>query len=295
MSAKTSESRRRFVLKSLALCALPSSSLCANPACLPAVTNILGPAYRKDAPLRSRLCAVDEPGVPLKMLGTISDAQTCKPLAGTLLDVWQVDASGNYDMDSAAYRLRGRIKTDAAGRYAFDTIMPVPYGVRPKHIHYLITRRNYEPRITQCYFAGDDRNGKDPYVKKELIVAAHPPTQGAGASGKLSAVFDVALERERPAEANAAKTYREYTGTYQIAPGVTITVSVVGGKLRWHLSTGENDGDALDGDFMPRAQGRFFVAEYDFEVSFVRNEHGVIDHVLDSRGLLFQKTDSTLR
>lgn len=40
---------------------------------------------------------------------------------------------------------------------------------------------------------------------------------------------------------------------------------------------------------MPRSQNRFFVPEYDVEITFVRNEHGTVDHQLDSHGKLFRK------
>lgn len=282
--SRPSASRRRFVLASLALPFVPLRDALAETTCVRAVTNILGPAYRKGAPFRTRLAAPDEPGTPLAMEGRVVDVATCKPLDGVVLDVWQVDAHGDYDMASDAFHLRGKFRTDAKGRYAFDTIMPVPYGVRPKHIHCLVTRDGYEPRITQIYFEGDDRNATDRYVKKELIVATT-----AREGGDLDGRFDVALERERAAETDAAHAYGEYAGAYQIAPGVTLAVTVARRRLRWHLSAAETDGEAVDGEFAPRAKGRFFVPEYDIEVTFVRNEHGIVDHALDSRGILFQK------
>lgn len=288
MAIRKEFSRRHFVYGSLLLGTLPWSRLWAA-SCKPPVTNILGPAYRSGAPFRTRLCAPDEPGTALTVRGVISDAHDCSPIHDAVLDVWQVDAQGDYGMADAAFHLRGKFKTDARGRYAFDTIMPVPYGRRPKHIHFLITHRGHEPRITQCYFAGDERNGEDPYVKEELIIAPMP-AQDAARAGLLVGNFDVVLDREqRPPQADAVKAYRDYAGIYQIAPGVTLTVRGDGNKLRWHLSAGENEGDALDGEFLPRARARFFVPEYDFEVTFVRNEHGAVDHVLDSRGLLFKK------
>ena len=281
-------SRREFVQASLALSTLPFGQLWAAAACEPAVTNILGPAYRSGAPFRDRLCPTTEPGMPLTMRGTVTDAQDCRPLDGCVLDVWQVDAHGKYDMTGAEFHMRGKVKTDASGQYAFDTIMPVPYGTRPKHIHYLITHDGYEPRITQCYFKGDQRNGTDPYVKKELIIA--PILGKSRRPGGYSGVFDVSLERERPPQADAAKVYPEFAGVYQLGPDATVTVRASGTKLFWKVHVPHEDGEALEGEYMPRAQSRFFVPEYDFEVTFVRNEHGVVDHTLDSKGRLAKKT-----
>ena len=277
-------SRRRFLMAGLAVAALPAQRLRAA-GCLGSITNILGPAYRKGAPFRTRLCDVHEPGVPLTMRGRIIDAATCKPVAGSVVDVWQVNAAGEYDMESAAFRLRGQMRSAADGRYAFDSIMPVPYGVRPKHIHYLITHAGYEPRITQVYFEGDERNATDHYVKQELIIATHARADAAQHPGARTGTFDVALDREQPPEADAEHTYREYAGVYEIVPGVTLEVIAQGRKLRWQLSAPEDAGDAVEGDLQPRAKGRFFVPEYDLEITFVRNEHGVIDHTIDRLGL----------
>jgi catechol 1,2-dioxygenase len=283
---KASNSRRHFVAGTLSLCAWPFVRAWAGLGCTPAVTNILGPAYRKGAPFRTRLCSADEPGSPLSMTGTVTDAESCKALAGAVLDVWQVNAAGDYDMDSAAFHLRGKVKTRAQGHYAFDTIMPVPYGRRPKHIHYLVTREGYEPRITQCYFAGDEHNATDPYVKKELIITPDAP---GDASSPRKGVFDIALECERPVSAETAKVYPDYAGDYEVAPGVSVSIRAAGNKLHWHLSAPENPGDALDGEMSPRSQSTFFVAEYDLGLTFVRDEHGKVTHALNSHGDLNKK------
>jgi catechol 1,2-dioxygenase len=250
------------------------------------VTNILGPAYRAGAPFRTRLSEPNEPGMALTMRGAVVDAESCQPLDGSVLDIWQVDARGNYDEGSADFHLRGRFKTDSNGGYVFATIMPVPYGKRPKHIHYLITHPGYEPRITQCYFDGDERNAKDHYVKKGLIVT---PVASRSVPSTLEATFDIALERERLPSADARHVYPEFAGNYRIEPGATLTVRAEGTRLYWHLNASENDGEPLDGEFMPRAASRFFLPEYDIDVTFVRNDHGQVDHALDSDGSVFPK------
>ena len=280
-------SRRRFVGAIAALAALPLHGRAAEAGCTPAMTNILGPAYRKGAPLRTRLCEPNEPGTPLAMRGRVVDAASCKPLIGALLEVWQVGADAQYDMDSPAFHLRGKFKTGAHGRYAFDTIAPVPYGQRHRHIHYLVSRDGYEPRITQCYFAGDERNATDRYVKRELIITPEP-TRVAGSDG-LAGTFDIALERERPVSTQDLRAWRDYVGDYEVAPGVIVSVHVVRRRLHWHLSAAEEHGDAVDGELLARSRTRFFIPEYDLHVSFVRDEHGKVTHTLDDRGSLNRK------
>ena len=289
MFCKTSFSRRRLLAGSVALCALPFGRVFADETCPGTVTNILGPAYRKGAPFRARLCPPDEPGTALTMSGTVADAATCKPLSGAILDIWQVDAKGDYDWNTDAFHMRGKFKAGDDGHYAFDTILPVPYGRRPKHIHYLVTREGYEPHITQCYFNGDERNATDPYVKKELIIAPSARADAASRPGAVAGTFHIALQREQAPGRNAHAAYHDYRGDYEVAPGVILSVSTLGKRLHWRLNQGESDGDALDGYFVPRAQNRFFVPEYDLEATFVRNEHGEVQHVLDSRGVLMKK------
>jgi len=290
VAAHVSFPRRRFVGAIALLGVLPLRVFAGDAACAPAVTNILGPAYRRGAPLRTaRLCDADEPGTPLAMSGRIVDALSCKPLSHSMLDVWQVNANAEYDMESPAFHLRGKFKAGKDGRYAFETVEPVPYGERPKHIHYLVSHDGYEPRITQCYFAGDERNATDPFVKKELIIA---PAKRAAARGKresLAGTFDIALERERPVSAQDLRIYRDYIGDYEVAPGVIVTNSVVKRRLHWHLSAGQEQGDPLEGELLPRSRTRFFVPEYDMEVTFVRDEHGKVTHTLTTHGNLARK------
>jgi catechol 1,2-dioxygenase len=278
-------SRRRFLQGTLALTALPFAPL-AGAACVAPLSNILGPAYRKGAPFRSHLCGPHEIGTPLTMRGRIVDAASCAALAGVVLDVWQVDIAGDYDMDSPAFHLRGKMRSTADGSYAFDTIMPVPYGRRPKHIHYLLTHAGYEPRITQCYFAGDERNAHDPYVKPELIIT---PRDKPRVEGALEGTLDVALEREQSPSAADVDHYADFLGSYQIAAGVTVTISQDARHLHWHLSAAEDDGDALDGVLIARGAARFFIPEYDMTVTFVRDEHGKVSHALNSHGDLMKK------
>ena len=92
-------------------------------------------------------------------------------------------------------------------------------------------------------------------------------------------------------KADAEHTYREYAGRYQYAPDMTLEVTTDGRKLRWHVDVKDSGGEPVDGGFQPRAKGRFFVPEYDFEATFVRNEHGVVDHVFASDGHLSKKID----
>lgn len=82
--------------------------------------DLVGPAYRKGAPFRDRLCPRDEPGDPLVVEGAVRDLDG-RPLPGALLDVWQADARG------------------------------------PRHVHFLVVVEGRPPLVTQLYFAGDEK------------------------------------------------------------------------------------------------------------------------------------------
>ncbi len=54
------------------------------------------------------------------------------PIAGAVLDVWSGDGEGTYDRQmegDVGMKARGRIRTDAQGRYSFRSIKPEYYPV----------------------------------------------------------------------------------------------------------------------------------------------------------------------
>jgi protocatechuate 3,4-dioxygenase beta subunit len=84
------------------------------------------------------LVAKDEPGEPLRVRGVIYRPDGTTPAAGVILYVYQTDVTGLYAKKRGdPPRLRGWMRTDDNGRYAFTTIRPGPYPNRtePAHIH----------------------------------------------------------------------------------------------------------------------------------------------------------------
>lgn len=81
-------------------------------------------------------------GTAMQLAGRIVDT-TGRPLAGARIEIWQCDARGHYhhprdrgaddrDPDFLGF---GWQPADAGGRYAFATIVPVPYPGRTPHVH----------------------------------------------------------------------------------------------------------------------------------------------------------------
>jgi protocatechuate 3,4-dioxygenase, beta subunit len=103
-----------------------------------------------------------------------------RPIAGSLIEIWQANASGRYrhDQDQWPGTLDpnftgfGRCITDAEGSYKFTTIRPGcypwrnhPNAWRPAHLHFSVFGRSFTQRlITQMYFPDDPLFFQDPMI-----------------------------------------------------------------------------------------------------------------------------------
>jgi hydroxyquinol 1,2-dioxygenase len=163
-------------------------------------STVLGPYYWEGAPelpLGANL-AVGVKGEPTYYSGRVLDNDG-KPIAGALLDVWSGDGEGTYDMQmegDVGMKARGRIRTDAQGRYSFRSIKPEYYPVptdgpvgrmldkmgrhpmRPGHIHMIISAPGHHAVTTHLFAAGSQYIDSDAVfgVKESLITgfAKHP-------------------------------------------------------------------------------------------------------------------------
>jgi protocatechuate 3,4-dioxygenase beta subunit len=99
----------------------------------------LGRGPCADATVRAALAAADEPGPRLLVRGHLFAPDGERPAAGAILYAYQTDVTGVYNRErGAAPRLRGYMRTDAEGRFEYDTIRPGSYpGTRvPAHVHH---------------------------------------------------------------------------------------------------------------------------------------------------------------
>jgi protocatechuate 3,4-dioxygenase beta subunit len=179
-------SRREVLQKSLALGSLVIASAHAPSAMLfaleqnerrkPTPPNELGPFYKRLAPNTLQLRAPGDPGMPLTVSGQVYNTRGDK-LPGALVEVWQTDHLGHYDVDG--YRYRAKFAADSAAAYSFASVMPGHYPDRVcQHIHYLVSAHGHKPLITQLYFATDpvfegdpDKNfTRDPLIHSRELV-----------------------------------------------------------------------------------------------------------------------------
>jgi len=153
-------------------------------------STVLGPFYVEDAPPMANGANIAEgaAGVPTFVSGRVTDVDG-KPIAGAVLDVWQTDAEGFYDVqrpEKGDMRLRGKFRTDADGRYRFRTIKPVSYPIptdgpvgrmlnkigchpyRPAHLHMIVSAASHVPVATHVFVAGD------PYIDSDAVFGVKP-------------------------------------------------------------------------------------------------------------------------
>jgi len=123
--------------------------------------------------------------------------ENSRPLANTLVEIWQANAAGRYlhEVDQHTAPLDpnftgcGQAITDSEGRYRFVTIRPGEYpwrnhynAWRPAHIHFSLFGPAFATRlVTQMYFPGDPLIPFDPIFNC---------TADAMARSRLISIFD---------------------------------------------------------------------------------------------------------
>ncbi len=148
-------------------------------------------------------------GEVIEVAGRVLDAG-CKPLPGSIVEVWQANTHGLYDhpRDRSGGRTfdpnfqgYARLTADRDGRYRFVTVIPGAYPaasdwVRPPHIHYKVRAPSGRSITTQMYFAGDPLNDKDRLLarlspgERELVeVVFDTKTADGRRSGTFNTVF----------------------------------------------------------------------------------------------------------
>ena len=179
-------------------------------------SSLLGPFYRQDAPeipLGGSL-ARQATGPELLLYGRVSD-NAGRPVPHALVQVWQTDAEGHYDLQArdAAIDMRGNVRCDAQGRFHVRTLVPLGYsipmdgpvgalvrqqgrhGCRPAHIHVLIGAPGYRELVTALYFGDDPHIDSDTVfgVSKALVVRPRADDPEAPIQGIPAVRYDFRL------------------------------------------------------------------------------------------------------
>ena len=173
---------------------------------------VQGPYYWEGAPERPLGSNLAEgvKGEPAFYSGRVLTLDGA-PVADALLDVWSGDGEGNYDMQlpgQTEMLARGKLRTDAEGRYRFRSIRPASYPVptdgpvgmmlnrmgrhpyRPGHIHMIVSAPGFQTVTTQLFVSGDAYLDSDAVfgVKESLIIDFQRHEPGIAPTGEAIAV-----------------------------------------------------------------------------------------------------------
>lgn len=151
---------------------------------------------------QGRIAPVGEKGEAMRISGVVRDRDK-KPVAGIIVYAYQTDAGGIYPSGSTRHgRLRGWVRTDASGRYQFDTIRPggYPGTTIPQHVHiHVIEPGRATYYIDEMVFSDDPR--LTPEQRKQLVTGRGGPglvIPVRDSSGLMTVTRDIVLGQQIP-------------------------------------------------------------------------------------------------
>jgi len=156
-------------------------------------STVFGPFHVEGAP-RYELgddIANGAKGTPCLVRGTVRDIAG-KAIPGAVLDVWQSDEEGLYDVQHEGLnqaQARGVLKADGDGTFFFRSILAVPYAIphdgpvgrmleatgrhpwRPAHLHFMVKAPGYETLVTHVFRDNSDYLDSDAVfgVRQSLV------------------------------------------------------------------------------------------------------------------------------
>ncbi|WP_449350295.1 intradiol ring-cleavage dioxygenase [Streptomyces shaanxiensis] len=188
-------------------------------------STVLGPFHMTESPVRELGDDIDLVGgaEPCVVSGRVRSADGT-PLPGAVLDVWQADDQGFYDVqqpdEQPAGNGRGLFTADTEGRFWFRTCVPAPYPIptdgpvgdllratgrhpyRPAHIHFIVSAEGHVPVTTHIFVAGSDYLDSDAvFAVKQSLVQDFATTDNPSLAAEFGmpnpfrhARFDLVLE-----------------------------------------------------------------------------------------------------
>jgi hydroxyquinol 1,2-dioxygenase len=161
------------------------------------------------------------PGEPCWVEGRVLSTSG-DPVPGALVEVWEADADGLYDVQYGDERVtgRGHLRTADDGGYRFWAVTPTPYPIpddgpvgaflratgrspmRASHLHLMVAAEGYRTLVTHVFPRGDAYLDSDSVfgVRESLVVDAQrqlptaPTPDGRSITGPWSRIeFDIVL------------------------------------------------------------------------------------------------------
>jgi len=138
-------------------------------------------------------------GEPCWVEGTVTDTAG-KPVPRALIEVWEADEDGFYDVQYGDGRVaaRGHLYSDAGGRYCFWGVVPTPYPIpddgpvgrllaevgrspmRASHLHFMVKAEGFRTLVTHIFVRGDELLDRDSVfgVRDSLVMDFKPRPPG---------------------------------------------------------------------------------------------------------------------
>ena len=173
-------------------------------------STVLGPFYVPGAPEYENGASIIKQqyaGEVALVQGKVTDPDG-SPIAGAKLDVWQTAANGFYDVQDQTMpenNMRGIFTTDAEGNYTFVTEKPLSYsiptdgpvgdllrtssrhGMRPAHIHFIVSADGYESLTTHVFSEGDEYLDSDAvFATKSSLIGYYTESDDAETAARYN-------------------------------------------------------------------------------------------------------------
>jgi catechol 1,2-dioxygenase len=182
-------------------------------------STVFGPFFIPDMPVRDYgapiFKALEPDQLPLLITGRVVD-QDLQPIEQAKIEIWQTAPNGMYSGQDSLQEmdnLRGTFFSQAQGKYAIQTVLPVSYQIpsdgpvgsllnfskrhfwRPAHIHFKITAPDYHDLVTHLFIQDDQYLDSDTVfgVKQALIVKA----QRCEASTEIEQKFNISSDYDQ--------------------------------------------------------------------------------------------------
>jgi protocatechuate 3,4-dioxygenase beta subunit len=197
-------------------------------------STVLGPFHMVESPERELgdNIALDGKGTPCLVSGQVTGPDG-EPLAGAVVDVWQTNEDGFYDVQQPdiqpAGNLRGLFTTDEQGRFWFRSVVPRFYPIpddgpvgqllaatgrhpnRPAHLHFIAAAPGYRPVTTHVFVADSPYLDSDAvFGVKESLVRDVPEVDDPARAAEIclpnpfrTLTFDLTLLRDEQASPSA--------------------------------------------------------------------------------------------
>lgn len=212
----TDDKRQEFILLSdvLGLSTLVTAQNTGKPLGCTEST-VFGPFFAEGAPQYQHGddIANGARGEPCYVSGQVCSLDG-RPIAGAVIDVWQSDQDGVYDVqqpgadDTYEHRARGQLRSGEDGRFHFRSILaeayPIPHDGpvgkmlaalgrhpwRPAHLHFMIDVAGHDRLITHVFRSGDQYLDSDAVfgVRSTLVADWMRHEPGITPDGTHSAV-----------------------------------------------------------------------------------------------------------